>query len=64
MQTYNIAAYFQFHDALIISPSIFIIPTIYSGNDLLCQVHNPLKRLFGHEKNRQSADYRSRYRFF
>ena len=35
-----------------------------SGNDLLCKVHNPLKRLFGHEKNRQSADYRSRYRFF
>ena len=33
-------------------------------NDLLCKVHNPLKRLFGHEKNRQSADYRSRYRFF
>ena len=22
-----------------------------SGNDLLCKVHNPLKRLFGHEKN-------------
>ena len=35
-----------------------------SGNDLLCKVHNPLKRLFGHEKNRQSADYWSRYRFF
>ena len=31
-----------------------------TGNDLLCKVHNPLKRLFGHEK---SADYRSRYRF-
>ena len=26
------------------------------GNDLLYKVHNPLKRLFGHEKNRQSAD--------
>ena len=34
------------------------------GNDLLCKVHNPLKRLFGHEKNRQLADYRRRYRFF
>ena len=21
-----------------------------SGNDLLCKVHNPLKRLFGHER--------------
>ena len=38
--------------------------TVSPGNDLLCKVHNPLKRLFGHEKNRQSADYRSRYRFF
>ena len=27
------------------------------GNDLLCKVHNPSKRLFGHEKNRQSADF-------
>ena len=35
-----------------------------TGNDLLCKVHNPLKRLFGHEKNRQLANYRSRYRFF
>ena len=25
-----------------------------TGIDLLCKVHNPLKRLFGHEKNRQS----------
>ena len=39
-------------------------PLFKTGNDLLCKVNNPLKRLFGHEKNRQSADYRSRYRFF
>ena len=30
-----------------------VLVTFHTGNDLLCKVHNPLKRLFGHEKNRQ-----------
>ena len=36
----------------------------FGSYDLLCKVHNLLKRLFGHEKNWQLTDYRSRYRFF
>ena len=28
-----------------------ILFALHTGNDLLCKVHNPFKRLFGHEKN-------------
>ena len=28
-----------------------VLPDFRSGNDLLCKLHNPLKRLFGHEKS-------------